>query len=95
MELQLLAQSTPDVLLNVSQMGLAGLMGGLWWWERKYSRQREDQLSEAHQRIMEQKQQLDVLLNAVRENTAALTRLASTQEEVMSVLRSRPATPIT
>jgi hypothetical protein len=78
----LVAQATPDVLVNVSQMGLAGLMGGLWWWERKYSRQREDQLTEAHQRVMDQKTQLDVLLNAVRENTAALTRLATIHEEM-------------
>lgn len=89
MEINLLAQAAPDVLLNVSQMGLAGLMGGLWWWERKYSRQREDQLTEAHQRVMEQKQQLDVLLNAVRENTAALTRVATSQEEVAAMIRSR------
>lgn len=80
--MDVVAQAAPDVLLNVSQMGLAGLMGGLWWWERKYSRQREDQLTEAHQRVMDQKQQLDVLLNAVRENTAALTRLATIQEEM-------------
>lgn len=86
---QLLAQATPDVLLNVSQMGLAGLMGGLWWWERKYSRQREDQLTEAHTRVMEQKTQLDVLLNAVRENTAALTRVATTQEELLTSMRPK------
>ncbi len=89
MEIDFLAQAVPDVLLNVSQMGLAGLMGGLWWWERKYSRQREDQLTEAHQRVMEQKQQLDVLLNAVRENTAALTRLATIQEDMAAAMKPR------
>ncbi len=84
-----LSQVAPDALLNVSQLGIAGLMGGLWWWERRYSRQREDQLTEAHQRIMDQKQQLDVLLGAVRENTAALTRLAVTQEDIVSLLKPK------
>jgi len=28
----LLADVTPDTLVNVSQLGMAGLMGALWWW---------------------------------------------------------------
>ena len=34
-----LAQLAPDTMTNVSQLGISGLMGALWWWERCYSRQ--------------------------------------------------------
>ncbi len=84
-----LAQTAPDALLNVSQLGMAGLMGGLWWWERKYSRQREDQLTAAHEAILQQREHLDALLETVRKNTAAIAEFTAVQQELVTLLRGR------
>jgi hypothetical protein len=75
MWLNLLAQgSSPfDQLAN---FGAAGLMGAMWLWERRTSGRREQQLDEAHARIMSDRIQLDELLRVVKQNTAALSRLS-------------------
>ncbi|HZZ44811.1 MAG TPA: hypothetical protein VFE58_17875 [Tepidisphaeraceae bacterium] len=67
-------------LTDVTGLGAAGLMGAMWLWERRTSRQREQQLDEAHGRIMADKMQMDALVSLVRQNTEAMTRVASTQE---------------
>jgi hypothetical protein len=82
----LLAQLAPDVL-NVTQFGVAGLMGGLWWWERKYSRQREDQLTEAHQTLLAQREHLTALLDALQNNTKAIAEFTTVQEEILHLLK--------
>ena len=46
-----LSQAVGEAIGPVAQFGVAGLMGGLWWWERKCSRQREEQLTENAVRI--------------------------------------------
>jgi hypothetical protein len=80
--LPLLADTTPafDQLTN---LGVAGLMGAMWLWERRTSRQREDQIDEAHARIMSDRVLLDELMDVVRQNTEAITRLTelSTKKE--------------
>jgi hypothetical protein len=48
-----IAQLASPEVLNVTQFGLAGLMGALWWWERRYSRQREEQLTQSHDKILQ------------------------------------------
>ena len=62
-------------LPDLAGLGSAGLMGAMWLWERKNSRTREQQLDEAHQRIMSDKVLLDQVITAVRQNTEALTRV--------------------
>jgi hypothetical protein len=85
--LTMLAQSV-DVM-NVAQFGVAGLMGGLWWWERKYSRQREDQLTEAHQAMMQTREHLDAVLNVLQGNTKVIAEFTAVQEEILRVMRTR------
>ena len=80
--------ATPDVL-NVTQLGVAGLMGALWWWERRYSRQREDQLTEAHQAILQQREHLDALLDALQGNTKVIGEFTVLQQEMLRMLQAK------
>ena len=58
-----------------TSLGTAGIMGAMWLWERRTSRQREEQIDEAHARIMSDRVQLDELMSVVKQNTEAITRL--------------------
>jgi hypothetical protein len=80
--------ATPDVT-NFAQLGVAGLMGGLWYWERKYSRQREDELTEAHQEILGQREHLQALLDALEGNTKVISQFTAVQEEILHAMQSR------
>ncbi|MGH7176808.1 MAG: hypothetical protein ACREJC_05450 [Tepidisphaeraceae bacterium] len=75
MPLELFANS-PDALDQLTSLGAAGLMGAMWLWERRTSRQREQQLDESHSRIISDRIQLDALIDVVQKNTEAMTRLS-------------------
>src|SRR5205814_9451853 len=72
-----------------TNLSMAGLMGAMWLWERRTSRQREQQLDEAHARIIEDRVQLDQLLDVVRQNTEAITKLGAAQDQLASRLTLR------
>jgi hypothetical protein len=76
-------------VVNYAQFGVAGLMGALWWWERRYSRQREDQLTEAHRVVMETREHLDALLNVLQGNTKVIAEFTAVQQEILGVMRGR------
>jgi hypothetical protein len=80
--------ATPDVT-NVAQLGVAGLMGALWYWERKYSRQREDELTEAHKEILGQREHLQALLDALEGNTKVISQFTAVQEEILHAMQAR------
>jgi hypothetical protein len=82
----ILAQVSGDIL-NYAQFGVAGLMGALWWWERKYSRQREDELTQAHQAIMDTREHLNAVLDALQGNTKVISDFTAVQNEILRVLR--------
>ncbi len=82
----LLLQSSPAVD-QLTNLGVAGLMGAMWLWERRTSRQREQQIDEAHARIMSDRVQLDQLMDIVRQNTEAMTRLSATQSQLLEQIR--------
>lgn len=65
-----------EVISQVPSLGAAGVMGAMWLWERSNARHRERQLDEAHSRIMSNRVELGQLIEVVRANTEALTRLA-------------------
>lgn len=67
-------------LPELAGLGSAGLMGAMWLWERRNSRTREQQLDESHQRIMNDRVQLDQLLTVIRQNSEALARLCAMLE---------------
>lgn len=76
----------PTSLESFTQFGVAGLMGALWLWERLYSRRREQQLTQAHQRLITQQQELKVLIKLVQRNTAATERFAQTQTRLAELI---------
>ena len=55
----------------------------MWLWERKTSRQREEQLDEAHVRILGDRVQLEQLISVVRQNVEAMTRLSAIQDQLV------------
>lgn len=71
-----------SILQPLAQFGVAGLMGILWVIERRHSNQRERELSEAHQRLMEHRTELSELIGVVRDNTAAMTSLQEGQSRL-------------
>ena len=71
---------------SLAQFGVAGLMGALWLWERLYSRKREQQLTQAHQQLTAQQQELHVLTDLVKQNTAAIERFELTQQRIAELL---------
>lgn len=76
----------PESFQNMTQFGVAGLMGALWLWERLYSRKREQELTQAHQRLTAQQQELHILIDLVNRNTAAIERFEQTQQRVADLL---------
>ena len=68
---------------QLTSFGVAGLMGAMWLWERRNSQKREQQIDDAHARILGDRVQLDVLMAVVRQNAEAITRLSATQEQFL------------
>jgi hypothetical protein len=88
----------PDVIGILAQFGAAGLMAWMWLSERRAAAVREQQVSEAHTRIMDQKGELDVLVRALESNTRAMTALEVGQRHMIELLElamdhGRPAGP--
>jgi glutamine synthetase type III len=90
MSIAILSQAT-DIFNNVANLGAAGLMGAMWLWERRTSRQREQQLDETHDRILADKVALEELMSVVRQNADALARLTVTQERLLQELGRKAA----
>jgi len=76
-----------NTLCDLASFGAAGLMGAMWLWERKLSRTREDQLTEAHGRIVRDEQRLGRLVDVVEQNTAAVAGFTETQRQAVDALR--------
>ena len=88
-----LMQTSPP-LDQVMNLGVAGLMGAMWLWERRTSRQREEQIDEAHARIMTDRVELDQLISVIRQNAEVLTRLSSAQEQLLEQIRDHITTSL-
>jgi len=77
---------TLDMIEAFTQFGVAGLMGVLWVWERLMSGRRERQLSDAHERIMQQRDHLRVLVRLVQRNTKMIERFDRTQSHLCKLI---------
>ena len=77
----LIAEAAP--IDAVTSFGAAGLMGAMWLWERRTSQKREQQLDEAHARILGDRVQLDQLIGVVRQNAEAIARMCTTQDQLL------------
>ncbi len=71
---------------QLANLGVAGLMGLMWFWERRMSQTREQQLDEAHARIMSDHVLLDQLIEVVRTNSDAMSRLTATQDQLIRTI---------
>ena len=87
-----------DLAASLAQLGAAGLIGWMWLSERRAAAARETQLRELHERLMQERPQLAVLLAVVRDNTKALTALEVGQRAIATALEramdARTSTPI-
>ena len=80
-----------SVIEALTQFGVAGLMGGLWVFERALSRRRERQLDATHQKVIEGRQALRVLDGTVRRNTRAIEHFNMTQAHLGQALAALQA----
>jgi len=76
------------VFMELMQFGVAGLVAWMWLAERRAAVSRERELSEAHDRLMEQRVQLDALVRLVEENTRAVTALEVAERELVRLVGS-------
>ena len=74
---------------SITSLGAAGLMGAMWLWERRTSQKRESQIDEAHARILGDRVSIDQLMGVVRQNAEAISRLCTTQEQLLRELNQR------
>lgn len=88
--MHLLSQAAVPTLDQLTGLGTAGVMGAMWLWERRLSRQREQQLDEAHSRIVADAVKLEQLIAVVRQNAETMTRLSAVQEQLVRELRPGP-----
>jgi hypothetical protein len=76
----------PEIAAAAAQFGAAGLIGWMWLSERRAAAARERQLSEMHERVMQERPQIAALLAVLRDNTRALTALEVGQRQVAAML---------
>lgn len=84
-----------DLLNLITQFGAAGLIAWMWLTERRHSAKREQQLTEAHEQLRQQRIALDQLLAVIAENTRAVVSLESSQRALLTFLQMRAASPTT
>jgi hypothetical protein len=83
------AVETTDALSQLTSLGAAGIMGAMWLWERRQSQQRDQQLDESHARILGDRVQLDQLIEVVKTNAQAMTRLGTVQDQLIRTLEKK------
>ena len=71
---------------SLTSLGAAGLMGAMWLWERSTSQKREAQIDDAHARILGDRVQLEQLMGVLRQNAEAISRLCTTQDQLLRQL---------
>ncbi len=80
---------TGDALSQLTSLGAAGIMGAMWLWERRQSQQRDQQLDESHMRILGDRVQLEQLIEVVKSNAEAMTRLGTVQDQLLRTLEKK------
>ncbi len=78
-----------EVLSAMTQFGVAGMVCAMWLIERRASAKREQQINEAHQKLIGQLEERSALLEVVRDNTRALSMLEAGQRGLVDVLAGR------
>lgn len=74
-----------------AQFGTAGIIGWMWLTERRAAAERDRQVAELHERIMQERECVTACLDALQANTKAITTLEGTQRQLaQAVERLRP-----
>jgi hypothetical protein len=81
------ASDVITVLGEAAPLGVAGLVASMWLLERRGAAERDRQLTSAHERVMEQRTQLETLVEIVRDNTRAVAALEDSQRQLHGALR--------
>ncbi len=68
-----------ELAAAVAQFGTAGLIGWMWLTERRAASDRDRQVSELHERILQERECITACLDALKDNTRAITALEGTQ----------------
>ena len=68
-----------ELAAAVAQFGSAGLIGWMWLTERRGAAERDRQVAELHQRILQERECVTACLDALKDNTRAITALEGTQ----------------
>lgn len=76
----------PEVMTHLVQFGVAGLMAWMWLTERRGAAGRERAIEEAHARLMEERTELGLVMEVVRENTRALVALEGVQRSLVRLV---------
>jgi uncharacterized coiled-coil protein SlyX len=77
----LCAQVT-NTMSDITSLGAAGVMGAMWLWERLQSRKRDEQLDNAHEKIMSQGVLIGELVDVVKANTEAMVKNADAMRQL-------------
>jgi len=85
----ILAETAADALGQLTSLGAAGIMGAMWLWGRRQSQQRDQQLDESHTRILGDRVQLEQLIEVVKSNAEAMTRLGTVQDQLLRTLERK------
>ncbi len=81
-----------QALAAIVQFGAAGLIGWMWLTERRSAMTREQQLSETHARLLRDRETLEVLVAALRDNTRASAAIEAGQRAIADAMaRLAPA----
>jgi len=84
-----------------AQFGTAGIIGWMWLTERRAAAERDRQVAELHERLMQERECVTACLDALQANTRAITMLEGTQRQLAQAVerlqprqvRARTASP--
>jgi hypothetical protein len=76
----------PTTASAVAQFGAAGLIAWMWLSERRAAAARERQLTESHDRLLQERPQISTLITVVQDNTRALTALEAGHRTLAALL---------
>lgn len=81
-----------DIATALAQFGVAGLIGWMWLTERRTAAARDQQLAQAHDRLIDGRTTINVLLSALDQNTRALTAIEIGQRRAVDLLERLAST---
>jgi hypothetical protein len=75
-----------DALATFTQFGTAGLIGWMWLTERRAAMERDRQLAEQHERLMQERRGVEIAVEALRENTRVLAGVEASQRSLAAAV---------